>query len=129
MPVIDHTPHAQVFRCDECAYVGQCFPNGMTGSYGSDRAGRTYCISCCHARDLASVTLGEPTCSYVSSDGLTVGTWHGMPLMRVESLRLVRRYTWNEVWQIHARDRQGRRWTGRGGGKGMYCNLKLAKKG
>ncbi len=72
---------------------------------------------------------GEPISSYVSSDGATIGTWHGEPIGRVESCTLHRRTMYGDgVYNVRARDAQGRLWVGRGGGRGMYVNLRLAKR-
>jgi hypothetical protein len=127
MPLIDETPGAQEFLCDGCGYAGLAFPNQCTSDYGMDATGRTFCRTCCAERDRESMNRGEPITSYVMCDGKTIGTWHGFPLARVESITLVRRYSWNSVYSIHARDDRGRLWVGRGGGPGMYCNLRLSR--
>jgi hypothetical protein len=61
----------------------------------------------------------------VSNDN-KVTTWKGWPLMRC-SAWLIRKYTFNEVWGIHAYDNQGRLWKGRSGGVGQWATLKLSK--
>lgn len=119
----DATPS---FLCDGCAYVGPAFSE-HTGNFGSDREGRTFCPSCCRDRDLESMEAEGRISSYLSTDGRTIGTWHGLPLMRCESCTLHRKTLWTEVYNLRAIDARGRLWVGRGGGSGMWCNLRLAK--
>ena len=115
------------FLCNTCGYVGAAFGEG-TGNFGQDFTGGTHCKACCRDRDADAMEVDKRLCSYLASDGSTIGTWHGLPLMRCLSCTLHRKSRNGcDVYNLRARDNKGRLWVGRGGGKGMYCNLRLAK--
>lgn len=117
------------FTCARCAFTGpRFFPGRCSGQYGTDPVdGATYCPACCALRDKENMVKEGRVSAYIASEGDSVTTWHGLALARCESLTVHRRTMWSTAYNIRARDDAGRLWVGRGGGKGMFCNLRLAK--
>lgn len=132
MPVLNREATADAIRytCDRCGYTGPGFPDGACSDYSLDRENHAYCPACSKARDLERMDREGILTAYVSGDGAKVTTFKGDALATVNALDLIRRSTvggW-DVYALRARDDKGRIWVGRGGGRGMYCNLKLAKR-
>jgi hypothetical protein len=111
-----------------CAYTGKSFvieSDGYTFNYAVDAGGNIYSDEGVYLKAKADLEAGAPCCGYMSDNCIT--TWKGQKLMNC-SAWLIRKYSFSEVWGVHAYDRKGRLWKGRSGGTGMWANLKLAKR-
>lgn len=115
-------------RVCDCGHLPTWPRSEVTTGYGQDAQGRTKCFDCCAAQDRATVEAGERFCGYLSSDGKHVTNWPGSPLLRVtrETERTMYGFCVSRRTFLRAVDAQGRTWVGQGGGRGMFCRMRLS---
>jgi hypothetical protein len=103
---------------------------GFTPGYAQKRdSDDMVCYPCADALQVAEIRdSAGPFYCYVSSDGKRVTTWTGGTLGTVTNYG-ESRAGWNggTIARFHVTDVHGRKWYGRGGGRGMCCTLRLAK--
>lgn len=108
-------------------------PEGGTGAAGYARTttGRTVCYPCAteHEREQmrAAALAGQPFAAYLSSDGREITTWTGGTLARVISERASGQGFGTKITHIRAIDPHGRRWHGKGSGRGMFLTIRPTK--
>lgn len=123
---IDTTP-----RPTHCADCGAAIlpPPGGTGAAGYARLpdGAAVCYRCADSRQRAEIATADRYSAYLAGDRLTVKTWTGGELARVTGATRHRGGFGGEWWSIRAVTPDGARWYGRGGGPGMFLNLRRCR--
>lgn len=111
--------------CDCCG--GVCIPEGCAVGYAVTNDGRKLCYQCCDNSQRLEFSAAERFSAYVSSDGKSLTTWTGGKLARVVGISRHRGGFGGEYFSIQAVAPNGARWYGRGGGPGMFANLRRSK--
>jgi hypothetical protein len=111
--------------CDCCGAA--CIPTGCTTGYGKTPDGRRLCFPCCDQWQRLDFSAADKFSAYVSGDGKAVTTWTGGKLAIVAGMSRHRGGFGGEYFTVQAVAPNGARWYGRGGGAGMYVNLRRAK--
>lgn len=97
---------------------------GCGTGYARTSEGRTLCYSCADDAQRADIQTADRFTAYVSTDGRTLTTWSGGTLGRVQQISApAYTPTGGEYRYVYARA-AGVDWWGRGGGPGMYVNLR-----
>ena len=109
----------------DCGHAPVPSASGTTHGTGSDD-GKTYCLSCCEARDRASLVQHGDGTAYLSSDGRTVTGWTGYVLGNVTREYQTREGFGGRTTRVYATI-DGRTYSGRGPGRGMYLRLRSSK--
>lgn len=103
-------------------------PSGGASGYAVDVDGRTMCYGCSDSQAAATMNAahdaGVPFTAYVSGDGRTITTWPGGVLARITLAAASRD---GRFVSYRATDADGRRWYGRGAGRGMVITLRPAR--
>lgn len=102
----------------------------ITTGYATKADGKRICYACADAEQREELRdTSKPCFAYLSGTGRAVTTWTGGELMRVE-----RETDWRIFGSRHnrgscvtARDCHGKRWHGRGAGRGMCIKLRACK--
>ena len=115
---------ATMDRCD-CGHAPSAHGTMDTG-YGRDAEGRTYCYTCCEARDRAQLARDGMGSAYLSSDGRTVQGWPGYVLGQVTREYQTREGFGGRTTRVYCRI-DGRSYMGRGPGRSMYLRLRTTK--
>jgi hypothetical protein len=118
--------------CTDCGADLPKHPPGYCGGsgYAITPENRRICYACADKRQVADLLdRSKPFCAYLSTSGLTITTWTGGKLMTV-----TRETDWRIFGSRHsvgscvsAVDVHGKRWHGRGAGRGMAINLRPSK--
>jgi hypothetical protein len=111
--------------CDCCGAA--CIPTGCGVGYGETPDGRRLCYPCCEQWQRLEFSAADRFSAYVSGDGKAVTTWTGGKLAIVAGMSRHRGGFGGEYFTVQAVAPNGARWYGRGGGAGMYVNLRRAK--
>jgi hypothetical protein len=96
--------HDGIYRCRECGQTSE--------SLTSD--------------ELESLPNGEPTILYLASDGKSLTTWDGIPMLRITRLYRSRISPSVEGFRFWARG-FGRSFYGTSPGHGMYAKVRASK--
>lgn len=108
-------------------------PEGGTGAagYARTQTGRTVCYPCAteHAREQmrAAALAGQPFAAYLSSDGRRITTWTDATLAHVTAEWHSLAFGHVEITHVCATDPHGRRWYGKGSGRGMFLTIRPTK--
>lgn len=125
----DRAPqHGDTLDCGHVLEVPEDTRTTGTGGTGYGRTvdGRTHCYACCHQTDMARMDADGRITAYLASDGRTITTWPGLPLLtvtrewQIDASGFCRGTRITRVW---ARDRHGAWWHGRGPGRCMYIRM------
>ena len=98
---------------------------GCGTGYGTTSDGKRYCYACSHARELEQMHGRGEVTGYLSSDGNTITDWPGGVLLRCtnEWQTAAGGFSRTIITRVTAVDDTGRRWYGRGPGRGMYIRM------
>ncbi len=115
-------------HCADCS-AAIVPPPGGTGAAGYARLpdGGAVCYPCADSRQRIEIATADRYSGYLSADGRTVTTWTGGALARVVSATRHRGGFGGEWWSVAAGTSDGARWYGRGGGPGMFLNLRRCR--
>lgn len=115
--------------CD-CGHEVDVPVQGPTG-YALTKDGQTVCYSCAEKNEKEDFLQASKYPAYVSKkdDHFVITTWTGGLLAQVKSMRQTKIRGRDSRWlySIRAVDETGGQWTGRGGGEGLYINLRRIK--
>jgi hypothetical protein len=111
--------------CDCCG--AECIPTGCATGYGETPDGRRLCFPCCDQSQRLEFSAADRFSAYVAGDGKTVTTWTGGKLARIVGMTRHRGGFGGEYVTVQAVAPNGARWYGRGGGAGVYVNLRRSK--
>lgn len=118
------------FRCSCCHKVKATDGRGCSTGYAVTPNNRLMCYTCADAAQREELRdTSRPFFAYLAGNGRNITTWTGGELMRVE-----RETGWrifgsrrNMGACVTARDVHGKRWYGRGAGRGMCIKLRACK--
>lgn len=130
-------------HCHECgAALPEKKPDAITSGYGcgagvhvgDSREGDhieqspAVCYACCHKHDVDQLRdTSRPFFAYVACDGKSITNWPGYPLARVVEEWESRGAFGRSLNHYRCVDVHGRRWHGKGSGRGMCITLRACK--
>jgi hypothetical protein len=109
---------------------GEVFPGTGTCGYAmrpTEEGMQYVCIPCAEEAELQAFLSAEVCGCYLSSDGRALTTWTGKQLARVTQEWSSRGGFGAKLTHVRAVDSAGRRWYGKGSGRGMCLTVRRAK--